>query len=100
MSREQNARRYPRSKVQKPVLVAWKKGTEKHISRVENLALGGLFVCTKDSPAMGTSLQLLFNTPEGEVRVRAIVRIWWQDEAWAWLLFPWSRKTAHAWIDG
>jgi PilZ domain-containing protein len=74
VTREQNARRYPRSKVQKPVLVAWKKGTEKHVSRVENLALGGLFVCTKDSPAVGTSLQLLFNTPEGEVRVRAIVR--------------------------
>ena len=74
MTREQNARRYPRSKVQKPVLVAWKKGTEKHVSRVENLALGGLFVCTRDSPAVGTSLQLLFNTPEGEVRVRAIVR--------------------------
>ena len=74
MTREENARRYPRSKVQKPLLVAWKKGAEKHVSRVENLALGGLFVCTKDSPAVGTSLQLLFNTPEGEVRVRAIVR--------------------------
>jgi hypothetical protein len=74
VTREQNTRRYPRSKVQKPVLVAWKKGTEKHVSRVENLALGGLFVCTRDSPAVGTSLQLLFNTPEGEVRVRAIVR--------------------------
>jgi hypothetical protein len=74
VTREQNARRYPRSKVQKQVLVAWMKGTQKHVSRVENLALGGLFVCTQDSPAVGTSLQLLFNAPEGEVRVRAIVR--------------------------
>ena len=71
MTREQNARRHPRSKVQKQVLVAWMMGTQKHISR---LALGGLFVCTQDSPAVGTSLQLLFNAPEGEVRVRAIVR--------------------------
>jgi hypothetical protein len=74
VSREQNVRRYPRSKVQKPVLVAWKNGTEKHVSRVENLGLGGLFVCTKDAPAVGTSLQLVFDAPEGEVRVRAIVR--------------------------
>lgn len=74
MTREQNSRRHPRSKVPKQVLVAWMKGTEKRVSRVENLALGGLFVVTKDSPAVGTSLQLLFNAPEGEVRVRAIVR--------------------------
>src|SRR5262249_6281037 len=71
---EQNARRYPRSTVKKQVLVAWMKGTEKYVSRVENLALGGLFVCTQNTPAVGTSLQLLFNAPEGEVRVRAIVR--------------------------
>ena len=74
MTREQNARRYPRSKVQKPVLVAWKNGSEKHVSRVENLGLGGLFVCTRECPAVGTSLQLIFNAPDGEVRVRAIVR--------------------------
>ena len=74
MTRERDARRYVRSKVPKPVLVAWKRGTEKHVSRVENLGLGGLFVCTQHPPAVGTSLQLLFNAPEGEVRVRAIVR--------------------------
>jgi PilZ domain len=71
---EKEGRRYPRSKVQKPVLVAWKSGAEKHVARVENLGLGGLFVCTKEAPPIGTSLQLLFNAPEGEVRVRAIVR--------------------------
>ena len=74
MSREQDARRYPRAKVQTKVLVVWKIGTEKRISRVENLGLGGLFVCTRESPAIGTSLQLLFNAPEGEVRVRAVVK--------------------------
>jgi hypothetical protein len=74
VTREQNARRHPRSKVQKQVLVAWNHGSKKYVSRVENLAIGGLFVCTRQSPAVGTSLQLLFNAPEGEVRVRAIVR--------------------------
>jgi hypothetical protein len=71
---EKDARRYLRCKAPKCVLVAWQKGTERHVSRVENLALGGLFVCTQDAPPVGTSLQLLFNAPEGEVRVRAIVR--------------------------
>jgi PilZ domain-containing protein len=74
VTREQNARRHPRSKVQKQVLVAWNQGSKKYVSRVENLAIGGLFVCTRQSPAVGTSLQLLFNAPEGEIRVRAIVR--------------------------
>jgi hypothetical protein len=74
VTREQNARRHPRSNVQKQVLVAWNHGSKKYVSRVENLAIGGLFVCTRQSPAVGTSLQLLFNAPEGEVRVRAIVR--------------------------
>ena len=74
MTTENDARRYPRFNASKPVLVAWRRGTEKHVSRVENLALGGLFVHTKDAPAVGTSLELLFNAPEGEVRVRAIVR--------------------------
>ena len=74
MTIEKDGRRYPRFKAPKPVLVAWMRGTEKHVSRVENLAMGGLFVYTQDSPLVGTSLQLLFNAPEGEVRLRAIVR--------------------------
>ena len=74
MTIDKDARRHPRFKACKPVLVAWRRGTEKHVSRVENLALGGLFVYTQDAPAVGTSVELLFNAPEGEVRVRAIVR--------------------------
>jgi hypothetical protein len=42
---------------------------------VENLGLGGLFIRTKTPPPTGTTLQLVFNTPQGEVRVRAIVRL-------------------------
>ena len=74
MTREQDTRRHPRAKIQKQLLVAWMKGSEKHVSRVENLALGGLFVVTEEAPAVGTSLRLLFHAPEGEVRVRAVVR--------------------------
>ena len=97
---EQDGRRYPRSRVQKPVLVAWKHGSEKHVSRVENLGLGGLFVCTKQSPAVGTSLTLLFNAPEGEVRVRAIVRNLVPGRGMGLGIVLWSRNIGRVWIDG
>lgn len=54
--------------------MAWKIGSQRYVSRAETLGLGGLFVRTEQAPAVGTSLQLLFNAPDGEVRVRAMVR--------------------------
>src|SRR6266700_1321700 len=74
MTETQNKRRYPRAKVPKNALVAWKNGCQKFVSPVENLALGGLFIRTKDPLSAGTMLQLMFNTPQGQVRVRAVVR--------------------------
>src|SRR5215469_12846582 len=74
MTVEREMRRYPRRNAYKAMLVVWKKGSQKYVSSVENVGLGGLFICTQQPPPVGTSLQLLFNVPEGEVRVRAIVR--------------------------
>src|SRR5216684_748411 len=74
MTETQNKRRYPRVKTPKAALVAWKNGSQKYVSPVENLALGGLFVRTKSPVDAGTTLLLVFNTPQGEVRVRAVVR--------------------------
>ena len=74
MTVERETRRYPRRNAHKAMQVVWKRGSQKYVSRVENLALGGLFICTQQPPPAGTSLQLLFNVPEGEVRGRAIVR--------------------------
>ena len=74
MTVERERRRYPRRNAYKAILVVWKKGSQEYVSSVENLGLGGLFICTQQPPPVGTSLQLLFNVPEGEVRVRAIVR--------------------------
>jgi hypothetical protein len=74
MTETQNQRRYPRAKVPKNALVAWKNGSQKFVSAVENLALGGLFIRTKNPLHAGTMLQLMFNTPQGQVRVRAVVR--------------------------
>ena len=74
MTVDREARRYPRRNAHKTTLVVWKKGSEKYVSSLENLGLGGLFICTQQPPATGTTLQLLFKVPEGEVRARAIVR--------------------------
>jgi len=74
MTVEREMRRYPRHNAYKAMLVVWTKGSQKYVSSVENLGLGGLFICTQQPPPVGTSLQLLFNVPEGEVRARAIVR--------------------------
>src|SRR5260370_1144322 len=74
MTETQNKRRYPRVKVPKNALVAWKNGSQKFVSPVENLALGGLFIRTKNPLHVGTMLQLVFNAPQGQVRVRAVVR--------------------------
>ena len=74
MTETQNKRRYPRVRVPKNALVAWKNGSQKFVSPVENLALGGLFIRTKNPLHTGTMLQLMFNTPQGQVRVRAVVR--------------------------
>jgi len=78
MTEYANKRKYPRVKLPK-ALVAWKVGSQKTVSPVENLGLGGLFVLTQNPPPAGTTLQLVFNTPQGEVRGRAIVRLVKED---------------------
>ncbi len=74
MTQIENKRKYQRVKAPR-ALVAWKTGTQKVVSPLENLGLGGLFVSTKTPPPAGTILQMVFNTPQGEVRVRATVRL-------------------------
>jgi len=74
MSQPNDTRRYPRYKGLKAVPVAWMHGTLRYVSKAENLSLGGLFISTPTPPPVGALLVLLFNTPEGEVRVRATVR--------------------------
>jgi hypothetical protein len=75
MTENENKRKYPRVRVPKGAFVAWMQGTQKTVSPFENLALGGLFIRTKAPASIGNTLQLMFNTPQGEVRVRAIVRM-------------------------
>ena len=74
MTESPERRRYRRLKSSNRLFAVWKLGTQKYVSTVENLGLGGLFIRTENPPKAGKTLQLLFDTPEGEVRVLAAVR--------------------------
>ncbi len=67
-------RRYARVKTPKGCVVAWQSASQRHVSRVETMGLGGLFVSTNDPPQVGSTIQLLFDVAAGEIRARAVVR--------------------------
>lgn len=67
-------RKYPRVKPPKSFVVAWESGLTRDVSYVDSLALGGLFVRTKRPVPLRSSVQLLLDTPAGQIRGRAIVR--------------------------
>lgn len=67
-------RRYPRMKPPEDLLVAWQTATQKAVSRVESIALGGLFVRTTDPAPRASVLQILLDWRTGEARARCIVR--------------------------
>jgi hypothetical protein len=54
--------------------VAWQAGGERVVSRIGTIGLGGVFVYTKRSAAVGDVIKLAFDVPGGEVRARAVVR--------------------------
>jgi hypothetical protein len=67
-------RQHPRLHLPKGVYLAWQSTQEKLLSYVGDLCLGGLFIRTRNPPSPGTSIQLLMDTPSGEIRARALVR--------------------------
>jgi hypothetical protein len=67
-------RRYPRVKPPKSVVAAWQVGTQRGVSFVESICVGGLFVRTKDAVPLRSLVQILLDLPVGQVRARAIVR--------------------------
>jgi hypothetical protein len=67
-------RRYPRVKPPKSVVAAWQAGTQRGVSFVESLGVGGLFVRTKEPVPLRCLVQVLLDLPVGQVRGRAIVR--------------------------
>jgi hypothetical protein len=67
-------RRYPRANPPKGLVVAWQCGTERTVSFLENLGLGGMFVVTRKPVALEAMVKILMELPIGEVRARAMVR--------------------------
>lgn len=67
-------RRYPRVRSPKGLVVAWQSGTRRTVSYLESLALGGLFVLTRQPLPLRSMVKILFDLPIGEVRARAVVR--------------------------
>ena len=54
--------------------VAWKSLGKTTTSRMETMGLGGLYLHDANPPAEGSTIELIFNLPTGQVRARAIVR--------------------------
>ena len=68
------SRRYSRMDLPKGMLVAWQSGSERKVSRVSTIGLGGIFIATPTPPPVGEIIRLVFDVPSGEVRARAVVR--------------------------
>jgi hypothetical protein len=67
-------RRTPRIEISKGVWVAWRTDGSPNVSRVRDLSAGGVFILTNTPLSQGSSIQLLFSLPEGEMRIEGIVR--------------------------
>ena len=74
MNASEEQRRYPRVKPPKSIVAAWQAGTQRGVSFVDSLAIGGLFVRTKERVPLRCLVQILLDLPVGQVRARAIVR--------------------------
>ncbi len=67
-------RKYPRVRPPRSFVVAWQSGLTRDVSYMDSLALGGLFIRTKHPVPLRSAVQLLLDTPAGQIRGRAIVR--------------------------
>ncbi len=74
MATTNDFRRYPRLSSPKGTILAWQSASMRHVSRVANLGLGGLYIRAMEPPPPGTFIQLLLDAPTGEVRARAVVQ--------------------------
>jgi curved DNA-binding protein CbpA len=55
-------------------MVGWKSAGQTTATRMETMGLGGLYLHAQNPPSIGSTVELVFDLPTGEVRARAIVR--------------------------
>ena len=69
-------RRHPRVKAPDGMLVGWQVGTQRFVSRLDNIALGGLFIRTPNPPPAASLVKVVVSLPTGtgEVQARGVVR--------------------------
>src|SRR5437016_2522103 len=67
-------RRSGRFKAPKRMLVGWQGGGKRDASRADTLSTGGVFLFVSDPLSVGTTVQLVFDVPSGEVRARGTIR--------------------------
>jgi hypothetical protein len=67
-------RKYPRVRPPKSVVAAWQAGTQRGVSFLESMSVGGIYVRTRESLPLRCLVQLLLDLPVGQVRCRGIVR--------------------------
>jgi hypothetical protein len=67
-------RKYPRVRAPKGMWVGWKSAKQTCTSLAEVMGMGGLFLHTASPASEGSSIDLIFDLPNGQVRARAIVR--------------------------
>jgi len=67
-------RRHPRAVPLKKLAVAWQSGTRQGVSYLESLALGGMFLLTRQPLPIRSGVKILLDFPLGEVRARGAVR--------------------------
>jgi PilZ domain len=73
-SNTEATRRYPRVKAPEGTLVGWQVGIKRSVSRLEDIALGGIFIRTPDPPPERSLVKLILSTGNLEVRARGVVR--------------------------
>ena len=63
-----------RVEIHERVWVDWRCAGREDISRVRNMSLGGLFIDTSASRALGSTVKLEFLVQEGQIRADGVVR--------------------------
>jgi PilZ domain len=69
-------RKHPRVKAPEGMLVGWQVGTQRNVSRLDNIALGGLFIRTPNPAPADSVVKVVVSMPAGagEIQARGVVR--------------------------